>query len=565
MVPFRRYKLGPFMRLGSSLLFALVSFSKFLPASAGAQSLAASSERFELRGRVVNSITGEPVPNALVEVPGSRLDFSDADGKFTFAGLPAGQLVVTARKPGFLNRGELGNLLGGADASVQIPSDRPVTVKLTPEGILFGEVKTPEGDPAQGVTVLVQRWTVAEGHRQLQSFKSASTDDQGSFRIAELPPGRYLLLFAPTDQGITRQRITRKPKREATGFGRQFYPGVPDASEATVFELRGGAHQHVVQKLARQRLFQISGVLHGIGAEPAGVNVTLQSSSQDFAQESASVNPKTGEFRIFGVPPGNYLLTAMAFPKPTVASSDSDGSAPGQQPQRPLQPLMAALPLNVTTDLADVSLSFGSGVSLDVLLKDEASDRNAVRQISVQLIQKDFQGQRRYVTVPPPPGAARADTRFEELSPGVYTVEAVAPLGYVAELRCGSADLLRDDLVLAPGAAPPPIEVTLRDDSALLTVTLKAKDSTAAIVVYSTEFPKRSFLLMYFPGTTSIAPAPLPPGTYDVLAVSDPGDLEYRNPRAMEKYLSHATSITLQPREKKEISLDVVDVQEPAP
>src|SRR5262249_10279413 len=135
------------------------------------------------------------------------------------AGLPGGHMVVTARKPGFLNRGELGNLLGGADASVQIPSDRPVTVKLTPEGILFGEVKTPEGDPAQGVTVVVQRWTVAEGHRQLQTFKSASTDDQGSFRIAELPPGRYLLLFAPIDQGTTLQRISRKLKREASGFG----------------------------------------------------------------------------------------------------------------------------------------------------------------------------------------------------------------------------------------------------------------------------------------------------------------------------------------------------------
>jgi uncharacterized protein (DUF2141 family) len=534
-----------------------------LPASAAAQSFAAPTDHFELDGQVVNSVTGEPVPNALVEIPGFHVDFSDAEGKFTFAGLPAGQTIVTARKPGFLNRGELGNPLGGADASVQIPSGRVVRVKLTPESIVFGEVKTPEGDPAEGVTVLAQRWAVAEGHRQLQSFRSASTDDQGRFRIAELPPGKYLLLFAPTDQGTTLQRITRNLTREASGFGRQFYPGVPDASEAAVFELRGGAHQQIVQKLARQRLFQISGVLHGIGSEPLGINVFLQGSSQEVAQQSASVNPKTGEFRISGVPPGNYLLTAMAFLRPL-----PDGSAPEQQPQRPMT---AALPLNVTSDLANVSLSFGSGVVVDVLLKDESSDHNAAHQIQVQLIQKDFQGQRWYVTLPPPPGPSRPPgpshegVRFEDITPGVYTVEAFAPQGYVSELRCGPADLLRDDLVLAPGAAPPPIEVTLRDDSASLTVSLKTKNAPAGIIFYSRDFPKRSLLMMYFPGAGSIAPPPLPPGAYDVLAVSDPTDLEFRNPRAMEKYLAHATSITLQPREQKEISLDVVDFEEPAP
>jgi len=552
------------MRFALSLRYAVVvSFGSLLAAAAAvAQSSATSIDQFELHGQVINSITGEPVPGALVEIPGSHVDFSDADGKFTFAGLSAGQTAITARKPGFLNRGELGNAFGGADASVQLPSDRPITVKLTPEGIFFGQVKTPEGDPAEGVTVLAQRWTVVEGHRELQTFKSAITDDQGGFRIAELPPGKYLLVFAPTDQGITLQRITRKRRREDSGFGRQFYPGVADASEASVFQLRGGAHQHVVQKLARQRLFQISGVLHGMGGEPSSINVILQCSAGDFAQQSASVNPKTGEFRISGVPPGNYLLTAMAFPRQPVASISSDGSTLEQQRS---QPMMVALPLNVTSDVTGVSLSFGGGATLDVVLKDEASDHNVPHQVYVRLMQKDFQSQQRAITVPPSPGAARADTRFEEISPGVYTLEAFAPLGYVADLRCGSADLLRDDLVLAPGAAPPPIEVTLRDDSAMLTVSLKAKDAAAGVVVYSPDFPKRSLLMMYFPGATSIAFPPLPPGTYDVFAISDPSDLEYHNPRAMEKYLSLATSIALQPREKKEIALDVVDMQEQAP
>jgi hypothetical protein len=38
-------------------------------------------------------------------------------------------------------------------------------------------------------------------------------------------------------------------------------------------------------------------------------------------------------------------------------------------------------------------------------------------------------------------------------------------LGYVADLRCGSTDLLRDDFTLAPGASLPPIEVTVRNSA----------------------------------------------------------------------------------------------------
>jgi Carboxypeptidase regulatory-like domain len=549
------------MRLGFLFLCAVLDLGALLPASAATQSLTVSPDQFELLGQVLNSVTGEPVSNALVEIPGLRATFSDADGKFTFAGLPAGQTIVTARKPGFLNRGELGNPFGGADAAVQVPSGRLVTVKLTPESILFGEVKSPEGDPAEGITILAQRWSVVEGHRQLQTVKTTSTDDQGGFRIAELPPGKYLLLFAPADEGTRLRRVTHKPKREDRGFGRQFYPGVPDATEAAVFELRGGAHQHVVQKLARQHLFQISGVLHGIVGETLGINVNLQTSSMDAAQHSARVNPKTGEFQVSGVPPGNYLLTAMAFPRPPLASNGSDSSTPEQQPSRPMT---AALPLNVTSDLSGVTLSFG-GVSLEVVLKDESSDHNVLHQIYVRLVQKDFQNQQRDVMLPPPPGAAPADTRFADISPGVYTVEAFTSLGYVSELHCGSADLLRDDLVIAPGAAYPPIEVTLRDDSAMLTVSLKAKDAAAAIVVYSRDFPKRSLLTVYDPGAASAALPPLPPGSYDLLALSNPSDLEYHNPRAMEKYLPRATSITLRPRENKEISLDVAEVEEPLP
>src|SRR5437016_9876979 len=58
--------------------------------SAAAQQI--TSETLELRGRVINSATGEPVALALVQVsaPGPKTQFTGADGTFVFTGLPPG-------------------------------------------------------------------------------------------------------------------------------------------------------------------------------------------------------------------------------------------------------------------------------------------------------------------------------------------------------------------------------------------------------------------------------------------------------------------------------------------
>src|SRR5207237_744893 len=68
--------------------------------SAAAQQI--TSETLELRGRVINSATGEPVALALVQVsaPGPKTQFTGADGTFVFTGLPPGHYWPLARKPG---------------------------------------------------------------------------------------------------------------------------------------------------------------------------------------------------------------------------------------------------------------------------------------------------------------------------------------------------------------------------------------------------------------------------------------------------------------------------------
>src|SRR5207244_2386083 len=113
--------------------------------SAAAQQI--TSETLELRGRVINSATGEPVALALVQVsaPGPKTQFTGADGTFVFTGLPPGNYWPLARKPGFFDDSEPQR----PDPAPLLSSGQhePIILKLLPEAILFGEVKDENGAP----------------------------------------------------------------------------------------------------------------------------------------------------------------------------------------------------------------------------------------------------------------------------------------------------------------------------------------------------------------------------------------------------------------------------------
>ena len=514
-----------------------------------------SSESTEVRGRVINGATGEPVGRALVQVsaPGQRAQFTGADGTFVFTDLPPGNYWPFARKPGFFD-----------DSEPQVPAstpllaaaqNEPIILKLLPEAIIFGEVKDENGVPLEGVTVRAQQWQVQNGERQLVPVGGALTDDQGNFRLAALRPGRYYLSFPSTNSGswsITHQLASKRQEDE--GYGAQFYPGVPDLESASAIEIRAGAQLHIVEMLSRQRLFQVAGVVRG--ADTAnGFNLTLTKSMGDMVQKSVRLDPKTGQFQISSVPRGTYLLEATANRGPQVRST-SGGLLRVADEDR--TPLTAVLPLRIESDVSGLVVVLGRGNSVDVQVRDEISDHgpNGLHQVSLQLKPHGFLRSDSWITVPQPPDDRGLPARFEGLAPGAYSVSGT-PNGpwYIASMRCGSADLLRDDLTLTTGAAPP-IEVVLRDDGAQLAVNIvkNGRPVTAGLLLFSPDYPRRS---QFFGRASSLSVGNLAPGRYYVIAMRDAENLEFRNPTAMERYLTQATEVILGPRGNLAISAEL--------
>ena len=542
--------------LSRFFLFAVLASSAAWPlpfSSAAAQQI--TSESLELRGRVINSATGEPVGRALVQVPapGQKAQFTGADGTFVFTGLPPGNYWPSARKPGFFE-----------DTEPEIPArtpllspeqNEPIILKLLPEATIFGEVKDENGVPLEGVTVRAQQWQVPNGEKELVPVGNARTDDQGNFRLAELRPGRYYLSFPSTNNGgwSTTYQLTSR-KQEEEGYGAQFYPGVPDLESAAVIEIQAGAQVHIAQTLSRQRLFQIAGVLRG--ADPAsGLSLTLTNPLGDMVQKRVWLDPKTGQFQISGVPRGAYLLQATAN-RPTRLRNTASGPLGIADEERP--PLTATVSLRLVSDVSGLVVVLGSGISVDVHVRDEVSDIGApdgLHPVSLQMKPQGFPRSPWWITVPRVPNDRRTPERFEGLAPGVYSVSGT-PHGpwYIASMRCGSADLLRDDLTVTAGA-PPPIEVVLRDDGAQLAVKVvkNGQPVTAGLLLFSPDYPRRSQL---FGRTSSLSVGNLAPGRYYVMALRGAENLEFRNPVVMERYLAHATEVILGPRGNVAISAE---------
>ena len=83
------------------LVFAFVP-ALVCPAQTASQ---ATDERFKLEGTVINSVTGQPIPRALVQIISPpRAMLTGPEGEFSFDNLREGTATVAVDKPGYIHQ-----------------------------------------------------------------------------------------------------------------------------------------------------------------------------------------------------------------------------------------------------------------------------------------------------------------------------------------------------------------------------------------------------------------------------------------------------------------------------
>lgn len=552
----------------------VVSLALLTSARAVAQDAGSNDSQEVVRGTVINSVTEAPIPRALVFSPDNRsAALTDGDGHFEFtvpkqqvsdasAGMtyagPAPRmwslgrnhsaLALSARKPGFL------------DVPFQISmavenSDGNITIPLLPEGIINGRV-TAAGEPAAGVTVQLYSQQVQDGLSRWVMGASASTNSAGEFRFAELLPGSYKVESHEWMDNDPAASIAGSP---LYGYPPVYFPGVLDFATAGTIELAAGQTAPADLAIVRQRYFAIEIPLAGAQFSN-GFGISVE--GQRGVRYELGYNQE--EHRIEGMlPSGSYVVQATTYGPNSVSGSVTIrvADAPVQGPSLTLTP-NTSIPVNVKVEFRDSTalalVSSGPGGRKNVL------GPRSLLQLNVESVD-DFE--RRGGSIRPPTGPDDQSLALEGLPPGRYWLRLSTPHGYVASAMMGSTDLLREPLVLGPGASTP-IEVTLRDDGAEVDGTVNSVgeqgDSSGSVPigarVYCVPLPESAgqFEEIGISQDGKFSAQMMAPGDYRIMAFSKPQPrLPYRDLEAMKAYETSGQVVHLSAGQRMSVQVQV--------
>ncbi len=524
-----------------------------------------------VRGTVVNAATHEPVGRALVYSSDNRYaTLTDGEGHFEFT-LPkvAGEskagsysdartsIWLMARKPGFLDdNGETGPWMIFPDKEVTI------SFSLTPEGIIKGRVTFSATEPAHGVRVEILRRQVMDGMPRWMASNSELTNSNGEFRFSDLQPGAYKLL---THEWMDNDPVTATPDGQPYGFPPVYYPSSVDFAAASTIQLTAGQTFQADLSLVRQAYYAVKIPVTNTELN-GGMNITVSPQGQRGPGYSLGYNGASQSIE-GQLPNGKYLVEANAR-GPNSASGSVNIAVAGAPVDGPGMVLTRnnSIIVNVKEEFTSKGWhSSGSwndgrhtfalhGPRLDINVRADPVD--------------DF-GQRGTASTRPPTGPNDDSLVLENLAPGRYWLRLHASRGYVASATMGGLDLLREPLVVVPGASTP-IDITMRDDSAelagnLLGVSATSPASTPRAHIYCIPLPDS-------PGQfLEISPSPdgsfdyqmVAPGAYRVIAFSSQQrDLPYRDSEAMKLYETKGQVVQFAPGQKVTLQLQIVSGNE---
>jgi large repetitive protein len=432
-----------------------------------------------VEGRVFSAATGAPLKKAAVwlEVfsPTRGVNSSptvagpaattDANGRFVLDGVEPGSYLLSAQRTGYLDQG-----YGARTPQVVGPplklsaGDRltDVAFRLTPQSLVYGKVTDEDGDLVPNAQVEVLHVSYAGGRRQFANTGSVTSQDDGSFVIGNLSPGRYYLsaaLRAVDQQGPP----ARKPAREA--YVTTYFSNTADPASAAPVEVAAGAEVRGIEvRLRKSRVFHIRGrVVNTADRTPAGriwLHLVPRGETVVPQTDVGVTSGSDGRFELDGVLPGAYTLESDTSLMLSVV--DSQGETPRLSPT-----LVGRAFVNITdSDVEDFQMPVSEGATVTGTVTGLAHP-----------------GERPIVTLVPTDSArgrentaqCSAEGAFQvyRLVPGLYAVQVALPKGaYVKGVKFGGRDVTNADIDLTSGTGGA-MEIAVSNDGGEVSGTVR--------------------------------------------------------------------------------------------
>ena len=404
-----------------------------------------------VEGQVVNAITGDPVPFALVTligIDGRIQDFTKADGTFSIHGIPPGTYAAQARHTGFSppqghNRDGVIFEAGPGEAKSGL------RLQLLQTGAIAGRVIDADGAPVEDVAVQVDG--------PMPGDREETTNDQGRFHLRELLPGKYTVRAAPQNTHVPPE--TRTDGTVEFQDARTYFPSSIEKSGAARVTVTAGAETGGVEvRLIRTKVIGIKGKVIGGPAGAAKGNVRALGGIDGYTSSEVGSD---GSFEIWRLDPGKYELVAewRAPPSPQIGVSARTGVAVTDSSVEGVT-LLYVPPADIR-GMVKFDDEHAKPRSNRQEPEDLESPRPRLRAISVDMgapDPDDGQGENGLV-------AADGSFTLRQIPPGRYEVTAEWGPVYIKSMRLGTVEM-QDGLLDVSRGVPAGSQLTVVVSSA---------------------------------------------------------------------------------------------------
>lgn len=525
-----------------------------------AQDANANAAPANVTGVVVNASTGSGIARALVQL-GGRAMLTDHDGKFEFDDFTETHATLRVTKPGYyfslepMNDGT--RMLSSAEWS------SPMTLQLYPEALLTGTVTGPDGSPLRGVPVNAMRSIFDEnGNRWMPVARIANTNIRGEFRIA-VPAGEYKL----------RTYYSQRREDDGNVIMPLIFPVISSTTASNMIEVSGGEEQHF-------NLHPLVGPAHTVwlsveSSDPGMPMIQVHAADGGTFQIGAQMG--AGNLYRVELPNGSYTLTATKYSPDGQQVAETNVTVAGHDVSGAVLRFETAptVPLDIHVD--STTSDNGSGAALPnpyvlgLVLQNESQDFD-MRMFGPT--QKD------------------GEFGFRVPGPGSYRLKARnnGSPWYVESATYGDRDLLRQDMVIAPGGGGLPIEVTVSNQTGTLigTVSVHGVPGRSWIYLIATTPSLTPVVRVQSSGNNRVSlggissgsgraftmglasreyqasgfagayMTHLAPGSYQAIAFEQRHEADFSNPETLAPYASHVRTITINAGDKATLDLDAV-------
>ena len=513
----------------------MLLFATHLPAqvqTATAQGGQGSSPEIVM-GRVLNAISGAPIPRVLVQL-GPAAAFTDHDGKFGLSDVPSGSGMIELTKPGYFTSPEHTDPPGVSVTPAQLA--RPLELRLYPEALLVGTVLAQDGAPLSGVQVTANRLATEDLVRRFETVSSVETDSHGGFRLA-VPAGDYQ---------VATQYVATRPEN-----GQTILPAVAPAGAA-------GGTLHIGNGEQQQlELRPHTGVPHTVGLavqglpEERSLDLTLSTANGATWQTSTGTDPESGQATV-KLPPGSYHVSIAATGGDTLFFGEARLTVPEHNISGIAVQLapVAPIPVEVSVDPHASTASVPLAQELGLQLLPEQQEHASRREDTVRVQTRPGRGP----VLQPHPGRFRL-------------VAAPRASWYVESASYGGAEMLGQALTVTAGGGSAPLQLVVNNVMGSLEGKVTAGGSPASVWIdLLPNFPSATPVVSLRSASDGSFSLPsLQPGSYLALALEHRTGADLTDPAVRGSLGLRTQSVTVQPGVKATLELDVLGNGSSAP